>query len=146
MQIRCVPLLCGVLVVVVASLVLLLLLLPSQLLVRHTRCHAPACHLRLAGRCVFCSQLARAPHPPRLLQLQGRDLLRPEPEPRRSKRMAASGSGDPPECPRTCPRIRDPVCGSDGLAYSNQCMLRLASCEGKPDLKIEPWETCGGRI
>lgn len=32
------------------------------------------------------------------------------------------------ECSRSCVRDYDPICGSDGITYSNSCMLGVAQC------------------
>jgi len=35
----------------------------------------------------------------------------------------------PRECTRNCPKNGEPVCGSNGVTYSNQCMFENAQCE-----------------
>jgi coxsackievirus/adenovirus receptor len=40
------------------------------------------------------------------------------------------------ECNRMCPRNLDPVCGSDGEKYGNECLLNLASCESSGEIRL----------
>ncbi|RLN51158.1 hypothetical protein BBJ29_005878 [Phytophthora kernoviae] len=39
---------------------------------------------------------------------------------------AAASSGD---CAFGCPGVENPVCGSDGVTYSNKCYLNLEACK-----------------
>ena len=39
-------------------------------------------------------------------------------------------------------QIYDPVCGSDGVTYSNACELEVEKCHEKPDLTIASQGEC----
>lgn len=39
------------------------------------------------------------------------------------------------ECP-ICPAEFEPVCGSDGISYGNECKLRLEACKHRRDITV----------
>ncbi|KAK6622158.1 hypothetical protein RUM44_001965 [Polyplax serrata] len=47
------------------------------------------------------------------------------------------------ECP-SCPSEFDPVCGSDGISYGNECKLRLEACQHRRDIAVLYPGLCNG--
>merc|ERR1711920_251887 len=48
-----------------------------------------------------------------------------------------------PKCrPRVCPRIRRPVCASNGVTYSNACVFRDAKCKSPTKIEIVHEGSC----
>ncbi|XP_071840529.1 agrin-like isoform X4 [Apostichopus japonicus] len=46
------------------------------------------------------------------------------------------------KCKGGCPFIREPVCGSDGQTYENECKMNLTMCKRKLDLFIDYYGEC----
>ena len=49
-------------------------------------------------------------------------------------------------CVDQCAQVDDPVCGSDGLDYSNECVLKATACRESRELDVTDDRPCGGKI
>ncbi|XP_037789447.1 LOW QUALITY PROTEIN: extracellular protease inhibitor 10-like [Penaeus monodon] len=61
-----------------------------------------------------------------------------------ARSQLATGYLPPPACPQNCIQVYDPVCGSDGQTYSNDCTLMVAACDNPALTKISDGE-CGSQ-
>ena len=39
------------------------------------------------------------------------------------------------ECRKNCDRKREPVCGSDGNTYDNECLMQVRACETNTNIR-----------
>lgn len=49
------------------------------------------------------------------------------------------------ECP-TCAEEFEPVCGTDGISYTNNCKLRREACEQKTEIAVAYTSLCSKMI
>ena len=47
------------------------------------------------------------------------------------------------ECSEICPRHYNPMCGSDGITYGNECTFGAAKCLSKGELRLKKKGECG---
>ena len=51
------------------------------------------------------------------------------------------------ECPTSCPLNYEPICGTDGETYPNECELKVHACyTHNDDLKVKHDGECKGKI
>ena len=55
----------------------------------------------------------------------------------------ACGSLQKSACPMRCTMQYDPVCGSDGKTYGNECQLTSQSCQAKSSVRVAHKGACG---
>lgn len=49
-------------------------------------------------------------------------------------------------CVILCPRVFDPVCGSDGQSYAHECLLRTAACEQHKEITVAHEGLCADKV
>ena len=47
------------------------------------------------------------------------------------------------QCPTECPSMFTPVCGTDGVTYTNHCMMRMKSCRQEKNTRVHHTGECG---
>lgn len=47
------------------------------------------------------------------------------------------------KCAEICPRHYNPMCGSDGKTYGNECTFGAAKCKSRGKLRLKKQGECG---
>jgi len=48
-------------------------------------------------------------------------------------------------CDDQCPKVEEPVCGTDGRDYTNECVLKATACRENRDVAVSDTGLCGGK-
>ena len=62
----------------------------------------------------------------------------------RFKQIHNSTLEPPSDCSKICPMNWEPLCGTDGITYSNKCDFEIGKCENN-GLSIAKEGTCEGK-
>lgn len=46
-------------------------------------------------------------------------------------------------CQKSCPATKQPVCGSNGQTYNNECLMKQNSCKKRDDIQLIVKAPCG---
>ena len=46
-------------------------------------------------------------------------------------------------CQKSCPAAKQPVCGSNGQTYNNECLMKQNSCKKRDDIQLIVKAPCG---
>ena len=71
--------------------------------------------------------------------------LKPCPDPYARCSISVSGERQC-SCPRICTADYNPVCGTDGRTYSNECQMRVTACSQGMMIKIKSRGKCKSKL